>query len=415
MSRNIYITLRKKENTNQILIIGINWPPETFILRKLKGLVENNFHVTAASTSKYKKLKLDKDGFNYVHLPSSKDSVIGRGLLFMYSFTNFLIKNQKGWQKFKSLRSACKGTGLRARFNGLLKSLILLRENPDIVHFEWNSAAIGHQHLLQIWGCPSVISCRGSQINIRPHLPGSEDFVAGLHKSFENATAVHCVSAAIKSEAEGYGLAPEKAMIIRPAVDPGYFFPAADKRTSGNVLNILSVGNLHWVKGYEYALLAIRKVIEMGTSVQYQIIGDGEAYQNLLFTIHDLGLQKEVCLLGKLSPEQVREKMQSADIFLLSSLSEGISNAVLEAMSCGLPVVTTDCGGMREAVSDGVEGFVVPVRDSNAMADSILKLAEDQALRDRMGFSARARVLKDFDLANQSKAFADLYRSILGV
>ena len=65
-------------------------------------------------------------------------------------------------------------------------------------------------------------------------------------------------------------------------------------------------------------------------------------------------------------------------------------------MSCGLPVVVTDCGGMKEAVTDGVEGFVVPVRDPEAMADALLQLFKDSELRAKMGKAARQRVIKEF-------------------
>jgi len=100
-------------------------------------------------------------------------------------------------------------------------------------------------------------------------------------------------------------------------------------------------------------------------------------------------------------------------VFLLSSLSEGISNAALEAMACGLPVVTTDCGGMREAVTDGIEGFVVPVRDPEAMAEALLRLWKDPELRRRMGEAARERVLREFRLDQQISAFLALFKDVI--
>jgi colanic acid/amylovoran biosynthesis glycosyltransferase len=120
-------------------------------------------------------------------------------------------------------------------------------------------------------------------------------------------------------------------------------------------------------------------------------------------------------LHGRLKPEEVRDKLQQADAFLLSSLSEGISNAVLEAMACGLPVVTTDCGGMREAVTTNVEGFVVPVRESEQMSQALATLCEDAALRTRMGRAARKRVLQEFTLSQQVSNFAALCENASGV
>ena len=115
---------------------------------------------------------------------------------------------------------------------------------------------------------------------------------------------------------------------------------------------------------------------------------------------------------GKLPPAEVKQRLGKADVFVLSSLSEGISNAVLEAMSCGLPVVTTDCGGMREAVRDGIEGFVVPVRDPDEMAAALHKLAQSPELRNKMGRAGRERVLSAFNSQAQIDAFVNLFESV---
>jgi glycosyltransferase involved in cell wall biosynthesis len=135
--------------------------------------------------------------------------------------------------------------------------------------------------------------------------------------------------------------------------------------------------------------------------------------QRIHFTIEDLGLTKRVHLMGRVSPPEVLAHVQGADAFVLASLSEGISNAALEAMSCGLPVVSTNCGGMNEAISDGVEGFLVPPREPSAMVEALLKLARDPALRQRMGQAGRTRVLKDFTLQDQIASFSNLFESLI--
>lgn len=289
----------------------------------------------------------------------------------------------------------------------------LISVDPDIVHFEWNSAAIYYLPLFTIWNCPVVISCRGRQVNILTHLPHNTDYIRRLTETFQRAAAVHCVSEAIKWEAMQYGLDPAKAWVIRPAVDPTFFCPPQEKPALGGTFHIVSTGSLIWRKGYEYALFAVRKLVDAGIPVSYEIIGDGPEKQRVLFTIDDLQLHGHVHLPGKLSPQQVRDRLQLADVFLLSSLSEGISNAVLEAMACGIPVVTTDCGGMREAVSDGVEGFIVPLRDTDLMAQRLRTLWEDRDLRGRMGYAGRQRILREFTLDRQINQFLSMYRSVI--
>jgi glycosyltransferase involved in cell wall biosynthesis len=162
--------------------------------------------------------------------------------------------------------------------------------------------------------------------------------------------------------------------------------------------------------------MAVKRLAERDVQVRLEIVGDGKKAerQRVLYGIRDLGLERTVRLRGPLPPAEVREVLQEADVFLLASVSEGISNAALEAMSCGTPVVTTDCGGMCEAVTDGVEGFVVPVRDPEAMAAALERLAREAELRESMGRAARERAEREFTLERQIGEFVGLYRALAG-
>jgi glycosyltransferase involved in cell wall biosynthesis len=112
-------------------------------------------------------------------------------------------------------------------------------------------------------------------------------------------------------------------------------------------------------------------------------------------------------------PDEVRDRLRSADAYLQSSVSEGHPTAVVEAMACGLPVVATDCGGTSEAVTDGVEGILVAPRDWRAMAAGLRMLWHDAELRERMGRAGRARAEDEFEMERQSGRFVALYREVL--
>jgi glycosyltransferase involved in cell wall biosynthesis len=277
----------------------------------------------------------------------------------------------------------------------------------DIIYFPWNSAAISYLPLFDL-GFPVVLSCRGSQVNVAPLGPQGSELKKDLSKTFRKAAATHCVSEAILNEATKYGLNPQKATVIRPAVDPEFFSPPAEDSNQRDTFRITTTGALIWKKGYEYALQSIRVLKDRGINLQFNILGDGPERDRVVFTIHDLELNDVVQLHGQNSPEKVREVLRNSDVFLLSSLTEGISNAVLEAMACGLPVVTTDCGGMREAVTDGVEGFVVPVNDVEAMSEALHTLCQNPQLRKRMGNAGRQCVEKSFSLTRQVQQFLSL-------
>lgn len=367
----------------KLLVAGVGWPPETFLRQRLEGLARRGVEVTAA-----------------VSVPPSR--AVGAGL------QGVRMVRLPHWDDPKPLRA------WRALW-GRPAYAALARLRPEVVHFEWNSVAIEYWPLVEHWRRPVVVSCRGSQILVRPHVPGQEQYVRGLERTLARATAVHCVSAAIRDEATRFGLDPAKAVVIRPAVDAEFFQPGGGRRGDGTEFRIVSTGSLHWVKGHEYALAAVRKLVEDGLRVWFEIIGDGKKaeLQRLQYAIQDLGLEDVVRLRGTLPPMAVREALQQADAFLLASVSEGISNAALEAMACGVPVVTTECGGMREAVTDAVEGFVVPVRDPEAMAGALAKLAFDRELRERLGRAGRERVLREFTLARQMDDFLSLYRKLV--
>ena len=308
-------------------------------------------------------------------------------------------------QKFEAFRRA----GIELIVSSHVDERQIRRSHPDIIHFEWNSAAIDALPRRAVWEYPVVISCRGTQIRVRPHVtPGYSE---ALRETFARASAVHCVCETIRDEAAALGLDPAKAAVIFPAVDERRFTPIARAATNGAV-RIIAVGSLIWTKGYEYALLTLRALVDRGVDATLEIIGDGNERQRVLFTMGDLGLADRVTLRLTVPPASVREAMQRSDIFLHSSLSEGISNAALEAMACGLPVVTTDAGGMREAVRDGHDGFVVPLRDPAAAANAVERLARDPELRARMGRAGRATVESKFRLDDQIARFIALYERV---
>ena len=126
----------------------------------------------------------------------------------------------------------------------------------------------------------------------------------------------------------------------------------------------------------------------------------------------DLGLENHVRLLGTVPSAEVARRLRGSDVLMLPSLDEGLPKVLLEAMACGLPVVATDCGGVSEAFSDGVEGLLVPPRDAAAMAVALERLWRDPALRTRLGEAGRRTATSRFTLDRQLEELHAMYRAV---
>ena len=407
-----YAMAGREGNPLRILVGGIVWPPETFIERLIKGMVEAGAEITVACDQKPTAAWLPHPRMKWLYAPlwrgSSRAAYLARTIRMI---PRAMMKGAGDIRKFRDHIS--RDQRRLARFYRWHQLLPFAGVRTDVIYFPWNSAAISYLPLFDL-GYPVILSCRGAQVNIAPLDPGRSSMKKDLLSTFQKAAAVHCVSKAIMNEAQKYGLQVEKSTVIHPAVDPQFFHPAEPSTTElpGRAFHVTTIGSLIWRKGYEYALQAIRELKDKGINIRFNILGDGPERQRVLYTVNDLELNDVVELHGRNSPEDVRRVLQRSDAFLLTSLSEGISNAVLEAMACGVPVVTTDCGGMREAVTDGVEGFVVPTRDTAAIVRALAHLWEHQEVRLRMGLAGRQRIERSFSLSHQVEDFIAVCRSL---
>lgn len=153
---------------------------------------------------------------------------------------------------------------------------------------------------------------------------------------------------------------------------------------------LLSVGRLVHEKAYEVLIRSMRIVVSEYPSVFLGIAGEGELWDELHGLIDELHLTEKVRLLG--NREDVHALTAKADIFVMSSRSEGMPMALLEAMSFGLPVVVTRVGGLKEVVEDRSQGILVSPEDPQELAKAILELLRDPVLGLNMGKQARRRV-----------------------
>ena len=396
----------------RILVALFAWPPETFLSRLMKGLMAEGFDVTVACHQKPDSEFLCQKNFHWFFTPDwHKVFLPLRPFYLLFLVMKALGVSPKNFFQFYAYASLEKSW--KAKVRTLFRLLPFSGKRWDLIYFPWNSAAIRYLPLFDL-DIPVVLSCRGSQIHIAPHNPRRAQIREGLRETFEKAAAVHTVCQQTKKEAEVFGLNTQKAHLIYPAIDSDFFQPGSSEKKNQKTLQIVSVGALSWKKGYEYALKGMHQLLEDKIDFIYRIIGVGPDRERILFTIKDLQLEGKVILEGKQSSKQVLKILQSSDLFLHPSLSEGVPNVVLEAMACELPVVATDVGGIREVIEHENEGLWVAPRDANAIYFALKELISNPQKRAAIGAAARQGVLaKHLTLQSQSQKFADMFRVVL--
>ncbi len=304
---------------------------------------------------------------------------------------------------------ADRSASLRHRMKDLVVDADLVALAPDVVHFEFGSLAPGRMHLGARLGCAVTVSFRGYDLNyVGLDRPGQYEEV------WAHADRVHLLGEDLWRRARRRGAPATLAhSLIAPALDTSAITPRAPRPgalgSHDRPLRVISVGRLHWKKGYDYALEAIGTLRARDIAVEHRIIGDGELLEAVAFWRHQLDLDQVTNLLGAVAPHEVADHYRWADVMLHAATSEGFCNAVIEAQAHGLPVVCSDADGLAENVEDGTTGLVVPRRDPDALAAALERLARESTTRAMMAASGPERVQRCFAVDRQLDAWEHFY------
>lgn len=205
---------------------------------------------------------------------------------------------------------------------------------------------------------------------------------------------------------------PDKVIVIPNGVDASHFRPAERREgRCGGRRRVVSVGRLDPQKGHDLVIEAARLCLRRGLSAEFVIAGDGPCADSLQQQVAADGLGESVRLIGR--TDDVPGLLRTADVFVSGSRWEGMPNAVLEAMACGVPVVATAVGGCRELVLHEQTGLLVNPCDAQALAAALGRVLTDADAREEYGRQARRRVLEHFSWERNAEQHAELYRELL--
>ncbi|MCC7007985.1 MAG: glycosyltransferase [Acidobacteria bacterium] len=284
-------------------------------------------------------------------------------------------------------------------------------ERPDVVHAHDPMAVSLTAMALQMAGAPPrrplVVAARRVDFHLKHHAfsrwkyRSVDVFIAASRVIAQILVADGIDRDRIEVVHDGVDLA---AIDAEPAVDAhAAFWLPHGAPIVGNVAALAS----H--KGQAHLVSAAAEVVRAHPDTRFLIVGEGELREPLERRIRELGLERHVLLTG-FRPDAIG-LMKSFDVFAMSSITEGLGSAILEAMACGRAVVATTAGGIPEAVVDRETGLLVPPRHDAEMAAALLEVLRDRALRDRLGRAGRARVSTAFSVDQLVAGTAAVYEA----
>jgi glycosyltransferase involved in cell wall biosynthesis len=251
-----------------------------------------------------------------------------------------------------------------AHYDFLLKKIIKEHGTPDIIYSHYLTTSYVATLLKKKWNIPLVAIEHWSEIN-KDKLNSWVKKVGQL--TYNNVDRLISVSLSLQDRiVQHFGV---NSLVIHNMVGADFFNQKNKFNFDGNI-RFVTTGRLVYGKGFDLLPRAFAKLNLPKEKWEMNIIGGGEEYDNLQKQINELKLQDNIHLLGQKTKAEVVDILKISNAFILPSRAENFSVAVLEALACGLPVISSICGGIRECIFD-FNGLLFPVDDVDALADAI--------------------------------------------
>jgi glycosyltransferase involved in cell wall biosynthesis len=263
-----------------------------------------------------------------------------------------------------------------AHYDFLLKKIIKEHGTPDIIYSHYLTTSYVATLLKKKWNIPLVAIEHWSEIN-KDKLNSWVKKVGQL--TYNNVDRLISVSLSLQDRiVQHFGV---NSLVIHNMVGAD-FFNQKNKFNFDGKIKFVTTGRLVYGKGFDLLPRAFAKLNLPKEKWEMNIIGGGEEYDNLQKQINELKLQDNIHLLGQKTKAEVVDILKISNAFILPSRAENFSVAVLEALACGLPVISSICGGIRECIFD-FNGLLFPVDDVDALADAIKYMFDNYQSYDR--------------------------------
>jgi L-malate glycosyltransferase len=286
---------------------------------------------------------------------------------------------------------------------------------PDILNAHYVNIA---GYLGAICGFhPLIITTWGSDILTVP----KQNKILGLitRWALKQADIVICVSSFMKDVIINMGIQPDKIVITPIGVDTQRFQPVGLSETinnsdpSRNYVRIISTRNLAAIYNVETFIKAIPIVIGKFSQLQFTVLGDGVLKKELQNLVNSLGISGKVSFIGKVLNDDLIYYLKSSDIYVSTSLSDGTSISLLEAMSCGLPCIVSEIPANKPWIKERENGLLFKPGSYEELADKIVSILDNKELRIKMGLAARALVIEKGDHQKEMAKIENIYYQLI--
>ncbi|KJJ85224.1 group 1 glycosyl transferase [Candidatus Omnitrophus magneticus] len=302
-----------------------------------------------------------------------------------------------------------------------LKALILCARNKyDVIntHFAVPSGIVS-LILVKILRIPSVLSILGGDIfdpskKLSPHRHFL--FRRAVKMVLNNAEIVIAESTDTAKNARKYYNFNKQINVIPIGIPRKIFFSSsrAELDMDKNNIYLISVGRLVKRKRYDILIKAFNIVLKKINNSQLIILGDGPEKQNLFELAETLGILNKIKFAGRVTDEQKNQYLQNSDLYILSSEHEGFGIVILEAMSHGLPIISTNIGGQTDIITSSKNGILINPNDEEEMARAIISLALDERARKIMAVNNK-QYFNNYDIKVTAKKYIDIFEKVISI
>ncbi len=292
---------------------------------------------------------------------------------------------------------------------------------PDVLHAHWvlPNGFIGAV-VSRLLGIPLVVSVPGSDAQVAGKNPL---FRAMARFAFRQASLLTANSAELRDSVVQIGADPHKFDLILYGTDPNILRPAATGvaelrarlALSPDTIVLLCVGRMVYKKGFDFLLRALAEPMLRARNVVALMIGNGDQKAEWQTLAAELGIADRVQWVGNVPKDQIGVYYNLADVLINPSVSrpaDGLNVCVLDAMSCGKPVVGSSVAGNALAIVDGETGLIVPEQDAAALATALVTLVDSAELRMRMGRAARARIEQELGWPHLAQRYIEHFQNL---